>query len=82
MRTCCLVLALAACGGSADAPRPIAPSTIEEPSSESPLMVSDDDGDGLPNPDDGCPLASAPHGDSDGCPDGPAPDAGASSIPP
>lgn len=70
-----LVLA-AACSGSQDAPRPIGESPAgADPEGGMNRVYSDDDGDGIPNDHDGCPLAredEAAQGlDRDGCPDAP-----------
>lgn len=80
MRRYLVVVMLAACSGSQDAPRPVAdPPAIREADQSSWETEPDDDGDGVPNDADGCPLAAESYGDPhrDGCPDGPAPDAGA-----
>jgi hypothetical protein len=80
MRTLLVIFFLAGCSGSQDAPRPIADSPqLDEQDPASTHMPPDDDGDGVPNDNDLCPLAREPYTPSspDGCPDGPAPDAGA-----
>jgi len=69
-----IAFALAACGGNRDAPRPIAPSpTLGGQQSEGGIehMQNDDDGDGIANDHDGCPLAREAWDDPvrDGCPD-------------
>lgn len=73
------VAALTGCGGSQDAPRPIADSPQID--GEDPGMVNqppDDDADGIPNEADLCPLAREDYNASnpDGCPGSTGPDAG------
>lgn len=64
---------LVACSGSSDAPRPLAPSSVDDPGGSGILEIQrDDDGDGIDNDNDRCPLASDTSNDPyrDGCPDG------------
>lgn len=74
-----LGLVLAGCGGSQDAPRPIddAP-VLREQQPSTTQMPPDDDGDGIPNEADLCPLAREDYtpSNADGCPDAPGRDAG------
>ena len=79
MRTFLVIFFLAGCGGSQDAPRPIddAPQ-LREQGPGSAEMPPDDDGDGVPNEADMCPLAREDYNASnpDGCPDSTGLDAG------
>lgn len=80
MRRYLPVLILAACSGSQDAPRPLAdPPAIREADQSTWETKGDDDGDGVPNDADGCPLAAEKYSDPnrDGCPEDAPPDAGA-----
>lgn len=79
MRIAIALMLLAACGGSQDAPRPIADSPqLDEQDPGTTAMPPDDDGDGVPNEADLCPLAREDYSPSnaDGCPDSPGRDAG------
>ena len=80
-----LLLALAACSGSSDAPRPIGPSPVIDDSPDSVdigHVQDDDDGDGIQNDHDNCPLAREDWDDPvrDGCPDR-GQDAGVAPLP-
>ena len=72
MRMTLALVFVAACGGSQDAPRPIADAPMmEEPEPSTNEMPPDDDGDGVPNEADLCPLAREDYNPTnpDGCPD-------------
>jgi hypothetical protein len=80
MRLALVLFFVAGCGGSMDAPRPIADSPVIDDNEEPGLAntPADDDGDGVPNDADLCPLARESYNPSnpDGCPDTPGADAG------
>ena len=79
MRIALVAFFLAGCGGAQDAPRPIDDSPVlRDEESGTARMPPDDDGDGVPNDADGCPLAREDYNASngDGCPDTPGADAG------
>jgi len=79
VRLALIAFFLVGCSGSQDAPRPISDSPVldqKEPGMAN--MQPDDDGDGVPNEADLCPLAREDYTtkNPDGCPDTPGKDAG------
>jgi hypothetical protein len=80
MKKLALLVLLAACAGSRDAPRPIGPNPLGQQQVNDVPPMNDDDGDGIPNEMDRCPEASEKITDPvrDGCPT--FPDAGIEPI--